>query len=63
MRRLLARGFARVLAQRVSTPKTPPIAEASLAKAQDFMLATNMRTAKEKLASFKDIHTNRFADK
>jgi ABC-type nitrate/sulfonate/bicarbonate transport system substrate-binding protein len=57
---IFAEGFE---LQRVSTPKTPHIEEASLTKAQDFMLATNMMTPEEKLASFKDIYTNKFADK
>jgi ABC-type nitrate/sulfonate/bicarbonate transport system substrate-binding protein len=45
---------------RQSTPKSPRIEETGLARAQDFMLVTGMMTEGEKLASFKDIYTNKF---
>jgi len=45
---------------RQSTPKSPRIEEAGLVRAQDFMLVTGMMTEREKLASFKDIYTNKF---
>jgi len=55
---IFAEGFE---VQLLATPKTPRVEEASLAKAQEFMLATGMMTADEKLSSLKDIYTNAYA--
>jgi ABC-type nitrate/sulfonate/bicarbonate transport system substrate-binding protein len=54
---IFAEGFELQLA---STPRSPRIEEASLVKAQEFMLATGMMNADEKLASFQSIYTNKF---
>jgi ABC-type nitrate/sulfonate/bicarbonate transport system substrate-binding protein len=45
---------------RASTPKTPRTEEAGMVKAQDYMVATGMMTAQEKLASLRDLFTNKY---
>jgi ABC-type nitrate/sulfonate/bicarbonate transport system substrate-binding protein len=55
--KIFAEGFE---VQRQATPKSPRVQEQSLAKAQDFMLATGMLNAGEKVSSFKELYTNKY---
>ena len=55
--KIFAQGFE---VQRQATPKSPRVQEQSLAKAQDFMLATSMLNAGEKVSSFKELYTNKY---
>ena len=45
---------------RLSTPKSPRTEEAGMIKAQDYMVATGMMTAQEKVPSIKDLFTNKY---
>ncbi len=45
---------------RDSTPKSPRVDEAALARAQDYMIATGMMKASEKLPSLAAVYTNKF---
>jgi ABC-type nitrate/sulfonate/bicarbonate transport system substrate-binding protein len=55
---VLRESFTRLLKW---TPKSTKINEAVFANSQDFMVAGGMLKAEEKLSSFKDIYSNKFA--
>jgi len=46
---------------RASTPKSPRVEDAAMAKAQDFMLSSGMMKPEERLPSLASVYTNKFA--